>query len=420
MNPRHPVYVVGGVCSPFLGHPHPDFISHRHPDYPSRRNPTLEEHLHGIIRAVLHQTGVDAAQIDRGYVGNFLGECFSRQGHLGAMAVGAEPGLAGRPFVRVEAACASGGLAVTGAIDALHASSDVVLAVGVEVETNTRGRDGVEFMARAAHYETQRQLSAFTFPHLFGRRAWAYREAFGNQHDGTARVVEKAHRNARSNPLALMQTATTTLDDVRHASARNAEFLEDPRYRSCLRMLDCTLFADGAAAVILANERGLERLGVRPEQCSQIVGIGHTVQSLGGPVDPTRMTNVATAASLAYRHAGVVAADVGLAEVHDCFSIAELQCMEALGLCEPGQAGRLVADGVTQRDGRLPINPGGGLLGFGHPVGATGVKQVVEVWRQLTGRNRDYPIAHPASVAVTANIGGDDRTAVVMVHRPGA
>jgi len=416
MRPMRAVYVVGGAHTPFLGRAHPDFVAPRHTS-PERRNPTLEEHMHGAIRSALSVAGVSAEQVGKGYVGNFLGECFSSQGHLGAMAVAADPGLSGKPFARVEAACASGGIAVSASIDAIQAGWDVLLAVGAEVETNVRGRVGVDYMARAAHYETERPLSAFTFPHLFGRRAWAYAQAHGHDPLATARVVEKAHRNARANPLALMQASTTTLQDAAEESALNAAFLEDARYRPHLRMLDCTQFTDGASAVILASARGLEALGIHPAQCTQILACGHTVRALGAPLEPTRLDNVADAAAQAYRDAGVGPEAVQLAEVHDCFSIAELQMYEALGFCGPGEAAGLLARGVVERSGRLPVNPGGGLLGFGHPVGATGIKQVVEVWRQMKGRCGAYQVERTPSVAVTANIGGDDRTAVVMVHR---
>lgn len=415
MQPIREVYVVGGAHTPFLGRQHPDFVSPRHP---TARNPTLEEHLHRAIRGALEVTGVDAAQIEKGYVGNFLGECFSSQGHLGAMAVAADPGLSGKPFARVEAACASGGIAVLACIDALQAGRDVVLAAGAEVETNVRGRQGVDYMARAAHYEKERPLSAYTFPHLFGRRAWAYRQAYPDADPlACARVVEKAHRNARSNPLALMQASTTTLQDAAEENALNAEFLEDERYRPHLRMLDCTQFTDGASAVVLATARGLEKLGIDRAQCTQIVATGHTVRALGAPLDAARLDNVADAAREAYRDAGLRPGDVALAEVHDCFSIAELQLYEALGFCAPGEAHRLLIDGAVERTGRLPVNPGGGLLGFGHPVGATGVKQVVEIWRQMKRMCGAYQVERSPRVGITANIGGDDRTAVVMLHR---
>ncbi|MEL6346164.1 MAG: hypothetical protein AAFV53_23845, partial [Myxococcota bacterium] len=294
---------------------------------------------------------------------------------------------------------------------------DVTLVAGAEVETNVRGREGVEYMARAAHYERERGLSKFTFPHLFGRRAWAYKTAFRLDDRSTARVVEKAYRNARRNPFALHKATTVTLEDAATASRRNAEFLEDERYRPHLRMLDCTAFTDGASCILLASEAGLKRLGIPPEQCTRILAYGHTVQALGAENNPTQLTNVTDAARIAYRDAGMTPEDVQVAEVHDCFSVVELMMMEALGFCALGRADRMLADGQTEIDGRLPINTGGGLLGFGHPVGATGVKQILEIWRQMKGQAGDYQMPTPPTVGLTANLGGDDRTAVVMLHQ---
>ena len=128
------------------------------------------------------------------------------------------------------------------------------------------------------------------------------------------------------------------------------------------------------------------------------------------------MRNMRDAAWRAYADAGIGPKDVQLAEVHDCFAVAELQCMEALGLAERGRAWQKLADGDTQISGRIPVNPGGGLIGFGHPVGATGVKQVVEVWRQMTNKCGAYQVPGEPRYAVTANLGGDDRTSIVMLH----
>ena len=417
MRPHRRVFVVGGAHTPYLGKAHPDFISRRHPDFPRVRNPTLEEHLHRAIREALAVSGVEPGQVEKGYVSNFLGECFSRQGHLGAMAAAAHPDLEGRPFARIEAACASGAAAIAASMDAMQAGYDVLLVAGAEVETNVRGRDGVEYMARAAHYEKERGLSAYTFPHLFGRRSWAYKEKFGHTDEATGRVVVKAHRNAGKNPLALMQDHPVTLEIAASVNEHNHEFLEDDRYRERLRILDCTNFTDGASALVLATEAGLEKLGIPLDRCTEILSYGHSVRALGAETDPTQLSNVAAAAQRAYADADLRPGDVEVAEVHDCFSITELQMYEALGFCGPGEAPGLLADGVVDIEGRLPVNTGGGLLGFGHPIGATGVKQVVEIWRQMKGRCGDYQLARAPSVGITANLGGDDRTGIVMLHR---
>lgn len=415
MRPGQRVFVVGGAHTDFLGRGHPRWVHPKHGD-----NPSLEAHLHGAIRACLAETGVAAAAIDRIVVANFLGECFARQAHLGAMAVGAHPDLGGTPAMRVEGACASGGLAVCTAIDALQGLADVVLVAGAEVETNVRGRDGVDFVARAAHTEKQRDLAFALFPHLFALRARAYKERFGASDADVARVVVKAWTNAHDNPLALKQSSPVTLDEVLTASDANREFLEDPELAPHMRTHECTDFVDGASAAVLANERGLATLGIDPADCTELIGIGWSVSDLGAQTEPTALLNMASAARTAYASAGITVDDVDMAEVHDCFAITELQAVEALDLCGPGEAGRLLRDGHTDRNGRIPVNPGGGLLGMGHPIGATGVKQVVEIWRQAQGRCGDYQLAEPPRLSVSANLGGDDRTAVVLVHRHGA
>lgn len=418
MKPRRRIFVVGGAHSPFIGKHHPDFVWKGHPDYGKRENPTLEGHIGASVRGAFEATGVQAAAIDKGYIGNFLGELFSRQGHLGAMVVAADPGLEGTPFARIEGACASGALAVTSCIESMQAGYDVTLAVGAEVESNAKASDGVEYMARAAHWDKERPKERFLFPWMFARRAKHYKEAFGADDSDIGRVVVKAYANAKANPNAHMKDAPEiTLEQASVASASNHTFLEDAEYHDHIRFLDCTHFSDGASAVVLATEEGLAKLGVSQEACTEILSYGHTTSALGAETDPRRLTTMAAAASEAYADSGVTPDQLDVAEVHDCFAITEIQLYEALGFAAEGQANRLLREGVTNRDGALPVNTGGGLLGFGHPVGATGVKQVLEIWRQMKGRCGDYQLPCPPTHGVTSNLGGDDRTGVVMVHR---
>ncbi len=405
--------MVGGAHTTFIGRGHPAFMRHDQPG----ENPTLEDHLAEATRLTLAATGVSAAAIDRAVVSNFLGECFASQGHLGAVLAAVEPKLSGKPIARIEAACASGSAAIVACVDALQGSADVALAVGAEVENTVRSRQAVDWMAWAAHVASQRDREFALFPWFFARRARAYKAAFGATHDDLARVVAKAYGNARRNPLALQRHAAVDFERAATASDRNPEFLTDPELRAHIRLLDCTALTDGGSGVVLATQDGLDRLGICSDACTEICGVGFSVAPLTGDSEPAAMVNMARAARQAYGSAGVGPDEVGLAEVHDCFSVAELQMMEALGFAEPGGAPRMLREGETAIDGRLPINPGGGLLGFGHPIGATGIKQVVEVWRQMTGRCPEYPVSTAPRVAVTANLGGDDRTGVVMVHR---
>lgn len=411
------VFVLGGAHTPFIGKGHPDFIWKNHPDFGKRENPTIEQHLAHAVRAALETTGVDPERIERGYVGNFVGELFVKQGHLGAALAGAHPALAMKPMTRTEGACASGGLAMLCAVDAIRAGVDAVLVAGVEVQTTESARVGADYLARAAHYSRQRSIDDFTFPALFGRRTKFYREATGATEEDLGRVAVKAYANANRNPFAHMRARRMDLDTAAVASEKNPCFLSNAEYAPYIKMSDCSQVSDGASAMIMVSEEGLRALGRSPADAIEVVGVGHAVASLYEDGDPTRLGTTAAAAARAYAQAGIGARDVDVAEVHDCFTVTELMMYEALGFADYGQGAALVRDGATQIDGAIPVNTGGGLIGFGHPVGATGVKQAVEIWRQMKGRAGDYQVKKPLRYGITANMGGDDKTAVVVAWR---
>ena len=417
MKPTRRVFLVGGDHTPFLGKHHPDFIWKGHPDFGKRRNPTIDEHLHRAALAALRRAGVPPSAVQKGYVGNFTGEIFAQQGHLGAVLAAAHPDLALKPFSRVEGACASGGLALTAGVDAISAGNDVVLVTGVEVQTTLSAKDGADALARAAHYPTERSLDSFTFPCMFARRMRAYCERYGVTPQDVAAVVLKAYDNASKNPYAHMRAFKMTAENARAASEKNPQFLENPEYKDWIKVSDCSQVSDGASAAVLMSERGLSSHGLKRDQAIEIAAYGHTTAPLDGERDYTALTTTAAAAREAYRDAGVGPADVRIAEVHDCFSIAEVEMYEALGFAAPGHGLDLVKDGTVLLTGRLPVNTGGGLMAFGHPVGATGVKQAVEIWRQMKGLAGDYQVTGDRSIGLAANMGGDDRTAVVTVFR---
>lgn len=417
MKPARRIFVVGGAQTPFLGRARPEFVSFKDVRAGKGRNPSAEDHLQAAVRSAFEVTGVDPAAVDRAWLSNFLGECFVRQGHMGAMLAAVDPALEGKPIARMEAACASGGVCLATAIDALQAVCDVALVAGVEVETNVRGREGVDHMALAAHWERQRGLSQFVFPHLFGRRAKAWKETWGGTSEDLARVVWKSRRNANRNDNALHRHTETSFEAVNTPSTHNRFFLEDPELHEHMRISDSTEFTDGAAAVVLATEAGLTRLGVSPADCTEITGYGFRVRALGAQTDPTRLSNVQAAAADAYAAAGITGSDVDMAEVHDCFSVTEAQHYAALGLCSEADAPAFLRDGGPERDGAVPVNPGGGLLGAGHPIGATGVRQCLDAWRHGRGHAGEVSLSSAPKVIVTSNLGGDDRTGVVMVHR---
>ncbi len=414
MKLRRKVYVVGGDLTTFIGKSHPDFVWKKHPDFGTRENPTLEEFLTSAISGALEKTGVDASAIDRGYVGNFAGELFSSQGHLGAMAVRANPKLTGKPFLRLEAACASGGLAVTSAVDAIQAGCDVVMAVGAEVQTTVSAREGAGFLARASHWESERELDDFTFPAMFARRAKHYEEKYGVTEADIAHVVVKAYANANKNPYAHMREVKVDYDMASKPGDNNPQFLRNEELKGYLKVTDCSQVSDGGAAIILASEEGLAKIGKTPADCIELLAYAITTSPLGQVDDFAELTNTKLAAEQVYEDAGLKPSDIQVCEVHDCFAVTECLMYEALGFCEPGKGAELAKSGATQIDGTIPVNTGGGLIGFGHPVGATGIKQVLEIFRQMKGLCGDYQIKNRPTVGFTANMGGDDRTTVCM------
>jgi acetyl-CoA acyltransferase len=214
-----------------------------------------------------------------------------------------------------------------------------------------------------------------------------------------------------------MRTRKMDLDTAAAASEKNPCFLANAEFAPFIKMSDCSQVSDGASALLLVSEEGLRAMGKTPADAIELLAYGHSTASLYEDGDLTRMDTTASAAQKAYAAAGVTAGDVQIAEVHDCFTVTELLMYEALGFAKPGEGAALIRAGETNIDGRIPVNTGGGLVAFGHPVGATGVKQAVEIWRQMKRRAGDYQVPGAPKVGVTANMGGDDKTAVVAVYR---
>jgi len=415
MKPNRPVYIAGGAHTPYIGKGHPDFIWKKHPDFGTRNNPTIEEHMSKATLEALEVAGATPAQIERGFVGNFAAQTFVSQGHLGAMAARIHPGLAGKPWTRLEAACASGGIAVVSACEALQAGYDVALVLGAEVQTTVSARQGADYLARASHYESERAIDEFTFPAMFARRWKIYQETYGATEADLAHVVAKAYGNANRNPFAHMCAQKRTLEWASEAGDRNPRFLQNEELHDYMKVSDCSQVTDGASALVLATEEGLKKLGRATADCAQLLSWGLASGPLGQVDDYRTMKTTQQAASEALSDAGIGHSDVGILEVHDCFAVTEWLMLEALGFASAGAAPALSKNGDTAIEGRLPVNTGGGLIGFGHPVGATGVKQLIEVWRQMKGQCGDYQVPNPPTHGVTANMGGDDRTTVVTV-----
>lgn len=417
MGTNRKVYVLGGHITPFLGKGHPDFVWKGHPDFGKRENPTIEESLSDAVLGALATTGVPAEAVQKGWIGNFVGELFVNQGHLGAALAGTHEAFENKPMMRVEGACASGGLAMACAWESIQAGTDVTIVAGAEIQTTVSARQGGDFLARAAHYRRQRPLDDFTFPAMFAGRIRAYFEAYGATEADLAHVSVKAYDNAKKNPLAHMKAAKMDYATAAVASEKNPRFLSNPDLAPWLKVSDCSQVSDGASAMIVVSEAGLARLGKKPSDAIEVLALETATGSLYTDGDPLHMATTEAAARRAYQAAGLSPAQIELAEVHDCFTIAEVLMMEALGFADRGAGLALIQSGKTAIGGALPVNTGGGLVGFGHPVGATGVKQVVEIWRQMKGLCGAYQVPRTPTLALTANMGGNDKTAVVGLYR---
>jgi acetyl-CoA C-acetyltransferase len=361
-------------------------------------------------RAAIVDARIAPSDVGAGVVGNFAAGLFTRQLHLGAFLPEIDDALRGLPTMHVEAACASGGVAVLSAaqqiIGGLH---DVMLVVGAEQQKTMPPAEGADVLAAAAHYSTEKaQYGDFMFPKLFARIAQIYAERYGLTEAQLAKVALKNHAHARLNPLAQMRESTLTCEGASTASEAN------PMVAPPLKVSDCSPITDGAAALVLCSQRFLDKLG--PRRVTRLVGYGHTTDHLSlERKEIPHFPIAAQAANRAYTMAGIGPQDIHGAEVHDCFSISEIVQYELLGFAAPGKGVELLESGATALPaGRCPVNPGGGLIGDGHPVGATGVRQVVEAHQQLTG-NAGARQIEGAKRFLTCNIGGSVTTTVALI-----
>lgn len=346
--------------------------------------------------------GVDPDDVDRLYYGNFMGELAEHQGHQGPLVAGAVGTTA--PASRVEAACASGGVAIREGVEAVrHGAADVVLVGGAERMTDMGTEGATDGLSIAA--DDLYEISAgITFPGAYALMASAYVEANDADADDLAHVAVKNHENALPNEKAHFRSEITLEDAV-----------EAPRVATPLGLYDACPISDGAAAVVLVSEPYAEEHGLEASVSVTGTGQGGDRLALQDRDSLWRTPAAEDAAREAYADAGIEAVDVDCAEVHDCFTIAEVMATEALGFFEPGEGLAAARDGRTARDGELPVNLSGGLKAKGHPVGATGVAQIAELAELLAGTHARSDAVEDASVGIAHNAGGTVATATVHV-----
>ncbi|MDI3328829.1 MAG: thiolase domain-containing protein [Alicyclobacillaceae bacterium] len=352
-------------------------------------------------REALADAGIAPHQIEAFYLGNFAGGMLAQQELTAALVAGAL-GIGSVPSTKVEGACASGGIALRhGYMMVAAGYYDVVLVAGVEKMTQASTEEVTAALSAAADRQAEGS-TGLTFPGFFAAMARRYLHEYGATLDHLAAVALKNRENAQRNPRAHFYGKPATFDEI-----RQSRLVADP-----LRLYDCSPISDGAcAAVLAAGERASEFRGTPVD----ILGSGQATGSttLQEMDDLCSLEAVVEAARQAYEQAGVGPEDIDVAEVHDCFSIAELIALEDLGLMPRGEAGPRTAAGETRVGGRVAVNPSGGLLSKGHPVGATGMAQVFEIVRQLRG-DSDHQVPR-ARIGLTHNVGGTGGVAAVHI-----
>jgi acetyl-CoA C-acetyltransferase len=396
----------------------------------SREGLDLSDMLGAVTRGALADAGVRAGDIGTIHVGNAFGELQRGQAHLGAMISDLVPELWGVPASRHEGACASGSLALLAATAEIEAGRyDVALVIGAEEFKNTAG-DVASQNQNAASWQGREEIDCrFMWPAAFGLVGAEYQRRYGIERRHLNHLSEQAYQNARKNPLA----------QTRAWSFAEGKFSEDdilnPVIEPGTRRQDCAQITDGAAAIVIASEAFAAdharrtgragragRTGRDAAAFARITGWGHTTAGirLKPKLERSRdealiFPHVAQAAIEARRRAGITSVfDLDVIETHDCFSHTAYMAIDHLGITAPGENGRAIDDGLIAPGGRLPFNPGGGLIGCGHPVGATGVRMVLDAARQVTASAGAIQVEGARRVQ-TLNIGGSASTIVSFI-----
>ncbi len=382
----------------------------------------FREALDGAIASA----DIEPAQIDVGHVGNFVGDLFTGQGLMGGFFGQAYPELAALPTSRHEAACASGSVALLSAMRDIEAGHyDIACVLGLELMRNVNGQQAAEHLGAARWIGREADSAEFPWPHLFDRIAREYDHRYGLRADALHRISEINFGNARRNPNA--QTRDWTFPPGCFASDDDL----NPVIDGSVRKLDCGQITDGAACIIIAGERAAKMLAdkrsVRLTDLPRIKGWGHhsapilletkLAQSKNKPLlfPHAKATIDDAIARAGFRQL----TDLDGMETHDCFTITEYMAIDHSGLTAPGESWRAIEEGCIAKDGDFPINASGGLIGLGHPVGATGIRMVWDCARQVTV-NADAMQLAGAENMLTFNVGGSTTTCASFVVGVGA
>jgi acetyl-CoA C-acetyltransferase len=402
------VYVLGGYMTDFA------------------RNWTKEnKHFSALMReavlGALERTGIAPEEIQSAHVGNFAAELYCMQGHLGAFFTEVHPAFSGLPTSRHEAACASGSIALLAAGAEIEAGRyDLQAVVGIEQMKTVSAAQGGSYLGTAAWYDLEAKGVEFPFPKLFGRLGDEYDKRYGLKDEHLAEISKINYANAKKNPNA--QTRTWYMNKE-HALCRTDD---NPAVGGRIRIADCSQVTDGAVCVFLASREYAEKyavgIGKKLAQIPRIKGWGHNTARLrfDDKVAESRdnrfvLPHVRSTITAAMKRAGIPdVSGIDAIETHDCFTTSEYMAIDHFGITAPGESWKAVEEGWLEIDGKHPINPSGGLIGAGHPVGATGVRQLLDATSQVMGEAGDYQVEGARNVQ-TLNIGGSGTTSVSFI-----
>ncbi len=367
-----------------------------------------------VVEATLASAKVDPVDIGVVHVANAFGEMFAEQAHLGAMPATVCDGLWDTPASRHEAACASGSVATLAAIADLRSGAyDAALVVGIELEKTVPGDLAARHLGAAAWTGHEGAEARFLWPAMFAQVADEYDRRYGLDDTHLRAIAQLNFSNARRNPNA--QTRGWTVPDL-----TCADEVANPAIEGRLRRFDCSQMTDGGAGIVLVTDSYRRR---HPElrATGRIDGWGHRTVGLGlrqkldrAADDPYVLPHVRAAVLDAFRRARVTLDELDGFEVHDCFTPSEYVAIDHIGLTGPGESWKAIENGEIEIGGRLPVNPSGGLIGGGHPVGASGVRMLVDAAHQVSGRAGDYQVENARTFG-TLNFGGSTATTVSFV-----
>jgi len=398
-------------------------------NFPLKRNPDMwvDAWLDAVSKT---DNGISPKDVDACYVGNYSSDLFNHQGHL-APQMANLVGLTPKPASRFEGACASSGVALRQAILAIASGvHDVIAVCGVESMTELPTTGVTDTLATASDNLFEYPAGA-TFPGLYAAIASAHFAKYGTTAEDLMRVGIKNHENGKENPFAQMQQTIPEImaSKIKRYESQGREVPEwkdefdflrssaNPYIASPLRLFDCSLVTDGGACIFLAAEDVAKNFTDTPIWITG-TGQGSAALSLHDRDEITSFIATREASKQAYQMSGLGPKDIQIAEVHDCFTIAEILAMEDLGFYEKGKAVEAIKNGESKRGGAKPINTSGGLKSKGHPVGATGAAMAVEIFKQMRGiAERDRQVKTDVEIAMTHNLGGSGGTCIVTIYQ---